>query len=411
MSSSKAYDGYWRAALLDGAGRKVKRDIYSYTEAQYWDLVKELKCGGFDITNLTWKKSTGIKFDVFKNRQRMAVLEAVLRLVEVGKSPGTALDHVITGFEDPFIRTRLEPARDIVRQKGNITDALRVSGLMTPPVLAMLEAGESSGSVQEALRAAVKYLQNQFEVFKKLTWKIGLIAFELITTLMLSWGIYKSGKSLISNAIEKMGLENSAAFLARLDIAIYVNNLLLFVGGGAVTALCALIMLYIGAGYNLRQTMDPLMLRLPFFRALIEDNSFGISFGVIGRILSSGGQLDKALRTAIDSAQVPAVRTYFEQVSADLMRGAAASRAFNSPQLKYHEKVSLTSFSNLKQLGKIFLTISEVREQSLATNINKVVSAATAFTVVCGAVGFWVMYQGYEIINSGIGQQIHQTSF
>ena len=403
--------GFWKARLRDATGRLHQRSIYSYTEAQYWSLATSLRAQGFTVESLVWKKPSLWSWQGARVRkQRVAVLEAVQRLVQIGKPPASALAHVIEGFEeDPGIRMRLEPARDEVRQSGSLAKGLELTGLMTPPVLAMLQAGEGSSSMAPALDAALRYLHRQQEVARATAWKVGIIAAELLTTLSISLFVHQDGRAMIVDAIEKMGLEDTGALMAQLDIALALNSAVLYVGGGITLAVSALVALYASADYKLRQKLDPVMFQLPYFKPLVEDLSFGVSFGVAARVLQSGGHSDKAVQIAKNAAQVPVVRRYFEKVTKDLSKGADIGRAFYSPLLKYHETVSLTSFSSLKQLGNILATLSEVRERSLGANVNKIVAVASGFMVVASIVAGWVLYQGYTITTSALGQQLQQA--
>jgi type II secretory pathway component PulF len=172
------------------------------------------------------------------------------------------------------------------------------------------------------------------------------------------------------------------------------NFWMLVASGVFFSAVIGFGVVYYAGSQAVRRKLDPLVRRVPGLGAIVHDQTFSVCFGIASRVLLSGGQLMEALRAGHDSSSVPLVKDYFAGAIDKLRMGSLPEVALQSETLSRFERVSLSSFGDAKQLGKLLGALAESRASTMFTGLAKFLAIMSVFTFIHGSVVTMVMAKG-----------------
>ena len=398
MSTGNIYNGYWRAKLLDRKGQLKTQPIHGFTENQYWDVTRKLQRQGYEVVALSWKSKMFGGISVLGmgriNTKRLLVLNALLQLIEVGYLPGQALFRLADAMNDPELQTRLKPAKDVLEQRGDLSEALKVTGLFSSDVLQMLSNGDRTGDMKGAIQQSIEFLNNRFKAVKRLSWMMGILLMELVTVNGMGIAAEMGGRDFLTSTLN--GYDEAIIEKAVAGAAPYfaLNFWMLVLSGLFFAVITAFGVAYSTGSDKTRRKLDPMVRHIPGLGALIHDQTFSVTLGITSRVLLSGGQLMEALRAGHDSSGVPLVRDYYAGALHRLRMGALPELAMQSETLNRFERVSLSSFGDAKQLGKLLGSLAESRASTMFTGLVKFLAIMSVFTFIHGSVVAAVMMKG-----------------
>ncbi|MFD2274160.1 type II secretion system F family protein [Undibacterium arcticum] len=132
---------------------------------------------------------TPVNFQLMKPRSRLfskitgAYKEQFLRAIYFNcsaMSAAKALEAVIES-DTSSVRTQLNPALAIIKRGGSFMEAIEALNAFDESTLAILEAGERTGTLSEAINTAVEHLQSSATTAKLM---IGMGTFAAIEVFM-----------------------------------------------------------------------------------------------------------------------------------------------------------------------------------------------------------------------------------
>ena len=145
--------------IIDSDGRLLKGQAEA---AGVTDLVRELSAGGGTVVEVHERRAAA--GSVFRRRlrpqERVTAFHELSVLLGSGVSLGDAVQAQASGSHHPEIGAAFQSIAQSLMRGQSFQEALRGAGLDLPPyVHHLVEAGELSGRLAEALRQAVEQMQ------------------------------------------------------------------------------------------------------------------------------------------------------------------------------------------------------------------------------------------------------------
>lgn len=303
---------------------------------------------------------------------RIQFLQAVIFNVQAGMSSGRALQHVIES-ETGSIRQRLSLGYNLLRGGSGFHTSVSAMGMYDETTLAILEAGERTGSMREALQAAVDYLQLRVSSVKAMFGAVSWTAIDLVMSMAAIGG---NRFGLLPN-LERTGFKSdnpqaAAEFKEMLDLAYLVNDVLLAVTVLATIGFLVIIYAYfISSNERLRGAVDKFLLRIPALKDALIHAATSATFMIAASILRGGGSFLLAADIASRGTRLNTVREYWKSAVGRVYNGEQISSALIHPLVTGSERIILVSHTDRTQLGSAFSSISASRDSQAASSAKR----------------------------------------
>ena len=266
-------------------------------------------------------------------------------------------------------RGRVEPPGGIIQiaagRDGVIKEILVNEGdrVEKDTTLAIMEAGEKTGTLSNAINTAVEYYQARAGIVKV------LLGTAIFTAVEMGFSIL----SLIANrvavlpAIEKevtdgASPEKIAAIKRGISVAYFANDLMLVVSviGIVFAAVCTYG--YMVGGSAFRQKIDDIILRIPQVKDIIVHAAIANSSKVAISLIRGGVDLMASLTIAEKSSRVPRIVNYWRGATKRIEDGEDIATALAQNPLENSERTLVRSHTDRSQLARAFEVIAERRE-------------------------------------------------
>lgn len=301
---------------------------------------------------------------------KLKFMLSILFAVQAGASVGAALERTIESETWP-LREQLDPALRLLRAGSTFSEAIALLGMYDETTLAILAAGEHTGTMQQSLSAALAHLQRKGNADGLMKSAVGMI---VVDVLMAMTSSLTAVFGMLPQA-EKQGLQTKdPVALADWDFALnvgYVSNGILL--AGALIALGFAFMAWAGYEYGTAETREKVerfLRRLPFLGPALLHDAMAVSTSIAGHLLKGGVLFTSAMEITARTIKLPAVRQYWSQVLSLTMGGAPLSSALARAPMTPAEQRVVAAHTNSAQLAEAFSQISEYRA-SQATKANK----------------------------------------
>ena len=325
--------------------------------------------GGIPIEIAPIKPTLGIFNPVSRDYKQQFML-AIYFNTQAGLSAGRALKLVIEAENGP-LRQRLNHAYLILDGGGSFLEAMDALDFFDQTTLAIMEAGEKTGTLSNAINTAVEYYEARATTLKVL---MGTAVF---TTVEVTFSIL----SLIGNrvavlpAIEKQISEDAspekiASIKRGIGIAYIANDLMLVISvvGMVAAAVCAYA--YVGGSPAFRKKVDDFILKIPAIKDIVLHGAVTSSTKVAVSLIRGGVDLLAAIAIAEKSTRVPRVLNYWRGAVRRVEDGELVADALAQAPLENSERTLIRSHTDRSQLARAFEVISE-RRASMAQRAAK----------------------------------------
>ncbi|MEY3200595.1 MAG: hypothetical protein RIR70_145, partial [Pseudomonadota bacterium] len=251
-------------------------------------------------------------FNRISRYYRIQFLQAVNFNVQAGMSAGRALQHVIES-ETGSIRQRLALGYNLLRGGSGFHASVKAMAMYDDTTLAILEAGERTGSMREALQASIDFLQLRVNSVKAMFGAVSWTALDLVMAMAAIGG----NRFGLLPTLERSGFKSeqaaeAAKFKELLAMAYTVNDILL---GFSIflTALFLLILYayFVSQDEKLRLFVDKFLLRIPALKDALIHSATSATFMIAASILRGGGTFLLAADIASRGTRLSTVREYW----------------------------------------------------------------------------------------------------
>ena len=316
--------------------------------------------------------------------------------VDGGMSPGQALEQAIES-ETGVMRQRLNIGLYMLRQGRSFLDALRAIDIYDSTTLAIIEAGEETGTLRQALATVEVSLQKSTDakktIFTAVAWTGLDLIFAVISIVGTRTGLIPYLREGNNNNADP---EQIAKMNSALDMATWANDILIAFSVVAVVALFAGTWAYFSDDEELRNRIDNWLLKVPMFRDLMVHTAVAGTCGVMANLLSGGVHFIPATLITERGTRMGKVVNYWRTARDRVEAGESPSVAISIDPFTDSEKMILRAHKDSKQLARAFDVIGAQREEHAKTAAKKFALAAFVATMIYSALGvLLVLYVVY----------------
>jgi type II secretory pathway component PulF len=371
------------------------KTVIARSEQEAWQLVNN--------KDLIPVKAREIKPPLFKKKPSRTYRQEFLKAIDAnikggGISPQRALMLVIDS-ETSNIRHHFTNAISVINSGGSFAEAIAAIGFYDNATISILEAGERTGRLAEALSAAIEQYEASGSTIKLMLIPITYMLTELLVQFSFSLGNMAAIPVFRDQAAESMNDQNKAIVqevIAQFDWLNTINNYLVF-----FTIIFGAFFLTVLIGYfspikKHKDWADAMINRIPFLNQMLINSEMASSSRVMSNLLAGGVIIQRAMPLVIKSATLPAVKRYFEDSFEQMENGKVMTEALSNHEILLPvEKMRLRTFSNSKQLADIFKSVIYIQRTELA---NKYAKRFTKMILLFGGI--------YILIGFGISVYI-----
>lgn len=301
---------------------------------------------------------------------KLKFVMAVLFAVQSGDSVGAAMEKTIEAEQWP-LRGRLDPALRMLRAGATFTEAITILGLYDETTLAILGAGEHTGTMQQALSTALKHLQRKSTADNIMKSAVAMILVDIVMAMSSSvtavFGLLPQAQK---QGIQTKDAEALAQWAHAIQLGYWSNWILL---AGALVALAFAFVAWAGYEYGqpkTREKVEQALRKLPFLGAALVHDGVSVSTSIASHLLKGGVLFTSAMEVTARAIRLPVVKHYWKNVLSMTMGGAPTAVALAREPMSLAERRVLASHTNAEQLADAFEQISQFRQEQ-ATKANK----------------------------------------
>jgi|GEM_PF-831304 len=354
-------------------------------------------------------RKTFLNTEVVTRGYKKSFLQALAFNAEAGMSPGKSLEMVIQSEANVAMQLELTAASDILAKGGTFSEAIDAIAFFDRVTIAILVAGEKTGSLRQAIASALDHYEASVMTGKSIFGMMGLIAFDLVTVVSTAVGVqYGFLPKMAADGIKSTDPKVIAAFHDKVALGYLMNGALLWIAG--IVAVVAALFLYFSLSRNpgpLKGAVDRVMQKLPLLRKFFENTAVAASFSVAASMLRGGVRFSQTVAVATNSTNFPAMKHYWERVKVRMMLGDTVARAMYSPPIRENEFMLLSSHRSIDQLAKVVGDISRDRAEKAQGNakvINRsLLAGAMIYSSISVLIYLWLLWIQNEAVLANLG--------
>ena len=370
------------------------------------DLKQKLATIDNELMSATTAGASGMfSFGGIKTKEIMQLFIYVEKLSNVGITPVEALSTFISSISNKAFKSILISMEQDMRGGMMFSDALRKYPLIFTTIMTgIIEAGERSGNLSDALHELVDYVEWHMGVKAKLIGATIYPAFMLIA-------ISASTTIMIVKVVPKI-----LSFLSdeKIALPIYTKALLAFshFAGSYWYVLIAAIFILIFLRIMLyryvrgfRYNYDKMKLHIPIVKDVVVKTNMANFFNLFTMCYKNGIEILESIATARDVISNSVIKESIFDVEMAINKGMLLSDAFsfvpNMPQFV------LQMLRIGEEAGALVETLSKVTtlyNQDVQSVINKAIaSIKPAMTVIIGVMISWLVLGVFGPMYGSIG--------
>lgn len=362
---TRAHSPSWDVTYLTAEGAKAKGRMFVNSLSAVRHEVAQRR--GV-LLHASPRQKRLLEKELFSANFRVAFLNGLKFHVDAGASPGQALALMVQTQKDGRIRSELNGALDILERGGSFTEALAALSLFDEAVIGMLSAGELSGNVPEAIKAAQAYVEERagwWKAWKPFAFWLGTeVSTALYALYWLATSFIPGLQSNLPASDDKVAVADYSATLAQ---ALVATQVVFWVSVAMLAAITGLVFAYRFGSAQWHDRAEQWLMNVPGMRSLLLDASLAFSFGLAAHMLKARLRFSEVLPLVARYAKVPSVRRFWETALHRLSLGASLPRAFEHRFIEPGEVIVLNAHQDTEQLVYAMALIARRRSEAAAT--------------------------------------------
>jgi len=321
---------YYRFRAVDATGKKVNGSISSESRKEalyilekrglYPVILKQNRLTVIPGSELFSKIFKLLGFREYRFRDLMLFCRQFSTLLQAGVPVLRALLILSVLLDNQVFRRKLQAAAFALERGTSLAEALdSQSGYFPPLLISMIEAGESSGMLDEVMERVADHYEKQHDLEEKIrsatAYPIFITAIAFIVMAVMIIFVLPQ----FSNIFNQMGMEMPffTGFMLSLgeNISIYWPYLVIFIFV-SFTGLMLLAQTKRG-----RHGIDKLRPRLPLYGPIYRQNTTARFARTLGTLLANGISMHQALRLTDKVIGNTAISESINELSLALSRG------------------------------------------------------------------------------------------
>lgn len=366
----------------------------------------ELSNRGIIPTRVVEMSSPWWKEEYISLAYKKRFLRAVGFHVKAGMTPGKALQIVTEGEENHSVRKKLELAQQVMIRGGMFSDAIDTLDFYPYAVIALLAAGEKTGTLPESIDMANQYMteakSNNKGYITSATW-FGAEFFMAVSGVVavqyqfLPWIKDQAGKAKNEGSAELL--------MDKIDLALIVNGGLLILAIVFLIGLIALFGTLFYAKGEVKLKAAQYVSKLPGMKPVIYDSEFYVAFSLIAKMLSKGVPFSEAIKTCEETSKMPDITELWRKIQARVKSGFTIAHSMSyRAYFSKAELVELQAHQDAKQLQQVIETMAEDRKEMALQGKKRVVMMGFAismgYSFASALIAIWALMlqsQGIDI--------------
>jgi general secretion pathway protein F len=297
-------------------------------------------------------------------------LIAIRYNMENGLSAGKAFIAVAEG-ETGAARERLDLGIRVLQTGGQFSDALKAIDFFDDSTLAIIAAGERTGSTRQSIDTAIEHYDSWAAGMKAVMGMATMVAIDLFSAASTAIGVrYQLIPMLSENGIKSEDPAKIATFKTSIELATLSNDILIW-----LAVLVTIAIIYVGGAYaagdeKAKVIVAKVSRRTPYLRDALKHSALATSAQVLSSLLKGGVTFTAALDIVQRGVTQPDIADYWISVRRRINRGESVASAMSSAILSNTERLAVAAHSNQRQLGETLLRISKQRS-TMAQKMSK----------------------------------------
>lgn len=384
---------------VDEEGKIFKEKIEAQSEA---DLAKNLKSEGKTLlsaevvneksASAIWEKLSTM--GTVTTREKILFARNLASMVDAGLSVSRALVIMQRQTKNPRLKKVLKDIDEDVRKGSPLSIALGKFPKVFPPLMiSMVQSGEESGNLAEALNVVGEQMDKSYVLLKKV--KGAMIYPGVIVTAMIIIGICMLifvVPTLTKTFTElQIDLPASTRFIIGLSDFVQ-NNLMLFV----LIIVGAIAVIYFGMKTRAgKRGMDWFVLHMPVMAPIVKEINSARTARTLSSLLSAGVPFVRALQIVKEVVSNSYYQKTLDLAEKNIQLGLPISKVFRESENLYPIFVSemMVVGEETGELGKMLFKVASFYEEEVDQKTKNMSTVIEPFLmVVVGiVVGFFAL--------------------
>lgn len=345
--------------------------------------------------------------EIISSTYKFKFLRAIGFHVQSGMSPGRALKTVIEGEDNKSIRATLERAQEVLSRGGSFAEALQLIGFYSNSVIALLLAGEKTGTLGNSITTAIKFMEETQSSAKAHKSAMTWFAIEF---MMAFSGVIAVQYTFLP-WIQQQVMQNQngdAELLRQLDVAFFLNGSLMYLAIALVLGVIGLAGAIMFGNSNLKQRAAKKLAKIPGMRSVFYDGALYIHFFLLEKMLSKGAGFSSGLESCIESSSLPDIEHMWRDVQTKIKQGYSIDYALTQDGLLTKpEMIEIQAHQDMIQLEHVFKTIANERKRNSIEGQKKVVMVglflSIGYSLLSVAIAIWALSLQSQGFNLSMG--------
>jgi type II secretory pathway component PulF len=296
-------------------------------------------------------------------KYKKALLESVRNRLADGVSPGEALERVIKAESGP-LRAQLDVGLHLLEQGRSFLEAFDALDLYDESTLAIIEAGEETGKLAQALESAIEYLDKSSTGTKLILGTAAWTVIDLfgVQTALIGTRLYGI-PALRKEPPQGASAAQLESFHHSLDWATVINDVMIALSMLVLFGLGVAGYAYFGRDAKFRSRIDEVLLKVPMLRNMLVHSALAGTCSVMASLLKGGVNFLPACRITMRGSRLSIVNGYWSNAHRDVDGGKSTRAALARPPLVGHEQMRMQSHSDQGSLARAFENTAKEREE------------------------------------------------
>ena len=332
-------------------------------------------------------------FDSISREYKEEFLQAIIYNLDSGMSAGKAF-LVVTESELGSVRTKLEMGARVLNRGGGFCDAMRSTGFFDEATLAILEAGERTGTMRAALAAAIEHYASWTKSMKVLIGAVIILAVDFVGAIAaVSSNKYGFLPFMAKEGIQTEDPLKKIQFSERVEVATFLNDLMFWPSIAFTLLVVIAIVFYVSDDPEPRKWIEKKLNKVTYLGEALRHNALSTTTKVLSSLLVGGVQLLPAIAIASKGTRNEEIKEYWRNVIRDIEKGDGVARAIQSGMLDSTESIALAAHTNQKQLALILGRIADRRQEKGRLGMKKFLWLSGGISVVFNVLA--ILISGY----------------
>jgi len=322
--------------------------------------------------------------------EQLVLIQELATLLRAGISLSEALPSLAQAYAEQGMGPPLAATERAVRSGARLSEALRGSGLALPPyVLALVEAGEASGALAEALTDAASQMDHDRraaqELRNALIYPTVLVCSGVLAVLIIFVGVVPRFATLLKSS----RAEVPAISRVTIESGLFVKQHLLAFGLGG-TALIILITAMLASAPR-RAQMFELAGRAPVVGQWLMRVDLGRWASVLGSLLANRVPIITAVQLSAGALRLARLRNDLGDTARELERGRSFSEVLGTKGWFPAARLNLVRVGERSgELPRMLSTLGEMETEAARLLQKRVLALIepAAILIIGAVIGF-----------------------